>query len=75
MWNLQIPRKAKYSSDTPGVSFDVDNENIKAAYTSVVNYRLGGEFRYKVFRLRGGYNVQGSVYQENFNLDNSITDY
>ena len=66
------PAKAKYSSNTSGVSFGQENDDIKAVYKSVVNYRLGGEFRYKVFRLRGGYGVQASTYQENFNLDNSI---
>lgn len=66
------PAKAKYSSNTSGVSFGQENDDIKAVYKSVINYRLGGEFRYKVFRVRAGYGVQGSTYQDSFDLDNSI---
>jgi hypothetical protein len=66
------PAKAKYSSNIDGVSFDEDNDNIKAAYQSVVNYRLGGEFRYKILRVRAGYGVQASALKDYFDLDNSI---
>ncbi|HMG88653.1 MAG TPA: hypothetical protein VK589_01300 [Chryseolinea sp.] len=66
------PAKAKYSSNISGVSFDQDNDNIKAAYQSVVNYRIGGEFRYKLLRVRAGYGLQSSALKDNFNLDNSI---
>ncbi|HEX6892193.1 MAG TPA: long-chain fatty acid transporter, partial [Chryseolinea sp.] len=66
------PAKAKYSSNIAGVSFDEDNDNIKAAYQSVVNYRLGGEFRYKILRVRAGYGLQGSALKDSFDLDNSI---
>ena len=66
------PAKAKYSSNISGVSFDQDNENIKAAYQSVVNYRIGGEFRYKILRVRAGYGLQASALKDYFDLDNSI---
>jgi len=66
------PGKTKYSSNTSGVSFDQENKDIRAVYQSVVNFRLGGELRYKVFRFRGGYGMQSSAYQDNFQLDNSI---
>src|SRR5688572_18788720 len=66
------PSKAKYSSNISGVSFEQDNENIKAAYQSVVNYRIGGEFRYKLLRVRAGYGFQGSALKDYFDLDNSI---
>jgi hypothetical protein len=69
---LTNPAKAKYSSSTPGISFDQENSNIKEAYQSVVNYRIGGEFRYKIFRIRGGYGVQASALKDYFDLDNSI---
>ena len=39
-----------------------DNSIIKATYKSVVNVRVGGEWRIKAFRLRGGYNYQPSPY-------------
>ena len=45
---------------------------IKSVFKSVVNYRLGGEFRYNIYRVRAGYAVQGSTYEDSFNLDNSI---
>ena len=66
------PAKAKYSSNTPGISFNQENENIKEAYQSVINYRVGGEFRYKILRVRAGYGVQGSALKDYFDLDNSI---
>ena len=66
------PAKAKYSSSTPGISFSDENENIKTAYQSVVNYRVGGEFRYKIFRVRAGYGFQGSALKDFIDLDNSI---
>ena len=66
------PAKAKYSSSTPGISFSNENEGIKAAYQSVVNYRLGGEFRYKILRVRAGYGVQASALKNYFDLDNSV---
>ncbi|HTE34109.1 MAG TPA: hypothetical protein VK666_27200, partial [Chryseolinea sp.] len=66
------PAKAKYSSNTAGVSFNEENDGIKAAYQSVINYRVGGEFRYKIMRVRAGYGMQGSTYKDSFDLDNSI---
>jgi len=69
---LTNPAKAKYSSNTPGISFDQENSNIKEAYQSVVNYRVGGEFRYKILRVRAGYGVQASALKDYFDLDNSI---
>lgn len=66
------PAKTKYSSNVTGISFGPENDDIKNVYKPVVNYRLGGEFRYSLFRLRAGYAVQGSAYQEEFDLDNSI---
>jgi hypothetical protein len=66
------PAKARYSSDISGISFTSENDEIKSVYSAVYNYRIGAEFRYNIFRLRGGYNVQGSTFK-NDNLDNKIT--
>lgn len=66
------PAKSKYSSNISGVTFNGENEDIRATYTSAINYRLGGEFRYKILRVRAGYGVQGSTYNSSFDLDNSI---
>ena len=45
---------AKYSAQTSGISYTEDNADIKNLYQSTVNYRLGGEYRYKKFRARAG---------------------
>ncbi len=66
------PARAKYSSNTAGVSFTEENNGIKDAFQSVINYRVGGEFRYNILRVRAGYGVQGSTYRDGFDLDNSI---
>jgi hypothetical protein len=65
--------QAKYDSDTEGVSFNPENEDIKFYYTNVVNYRIGAEFRYQVFRFRGGYSLQSNPYKATFDVDDKIT--
>ena len=65
--------QAKYESDTPGVSFNPENDDIKFYYTNVVNYRVGAEFRYDIFRFRGGYAIQNNPYKETFDVDAKIT--
>jgi hypothetical protein len=45
---------AHYSSGISGISFDSDNENIKDAYQTTTNVRLGGEFRLDKLRFRAG---------------------
>jgi hypothetical protein len=69
---LTNPGKTKYSSNTSGISFNEENDGIKAAFQSTLNYRLGGEFRYKILRVRAGYGVQASALKDYFDLDNSI---
>lgn len=70
---LTNPGKAKYYSKTPGISYDGENNEIKSFYASTTNVRVGGEFRYQKLRLRAGYSLQGSAYNESFNLNNKIT--
>lgn len=72
-FELTNPAKAKYSSDDPRISFRDDNEDIKAIYQSVINYRLGAEFRHDIYRVRAGYGVQGNAYRASLNTDNTIT--
>jgi hypothetical protein len=64
---------AKYNSETPGVSFNPENDDIDYYFTNVVNYRVGAEFRYNIFRLRGGYNIQNNPYKSSFNIDQKIS--
>lgn len=65
---------AQYSSGTSGVSFDSDNENINALYQPTVNYRMGGEYRYKKFRARAGYSYMPDPFRSAQNgIDRKIT--
>jgi len=59
------PGKARYSSDETDMSFSGDNEEIAQSFDKVINYRIGAEFRYKIFRLRGGYNKMASPFKNN----------
>lgn len=47
-----------------GGSLESENEAIKDLYNSVINLRVGGEWRLKTFRIRAGYNYQPSPYKE-----------
>jgi hypothetical protein len=70
---LTNPGNAKYSSDTPGISYSDNNEDIKAINRSTVNYRMGAEFRHDIYRLRAGFGIQSNSYRREFNADNQIT--
>jgi hypothetical protein len=59
--------KAKYKSDD--MDFSYDNQDIKSFYQSVVNYKLGGEYRMESWRFRGGLNLMSNP------VKNSSTDY
>ena len=54
---------ATYGSSYDGISYTSDNEKIKALYQSVINYRLGGEFRYNQLRFRGGYSFMSEPFK------------
>jgi hypothetical protein len=58
---------AKYSSNTSGISFDPDNENIKALYQSTVNYRVGGEYRFSNYRARAGFSYMNDPFRQEQN--------
>jgi hypothetical protein len=64
--------KAKYSSNTSGISYSADNGDIKSAYGSVTNYRVGAEFRHDIFRARAGYNLMADPYLTNDDVDRKI---
>ena len=69
---LTNPAKAKYGSDTPGISYSDNNQDIRNIYKPVVNYRIGTEFRYKIFRVRSGYGVQSNTYRRGLAANNMI---
>jgi len=58
---------AKFNSDT--YKFADENDVIKSLYTKATNIRLGGEMKYKPFRIRAGYALYGSPYKDNTELD------
>ena len=55
---------AKFNSDS--YKFSDENEVINSLYTKATNIRLGGEMKYKLFRIRAGYALYGSPYKANF---------
>lgn len=62
--------KGQFSSSD--ISVEPDNQAIKSAYKSTWNYRVGGEVRLDMFRLRAGYSYFGNPYQDNFAQDKQI---
>ena len=58
---------AKFNSDT--YKFSNENAVINSLYTKATNIRLGGEMKYKPFRIRAGYALYGSPYKDNAELD------
>jgi hypothetical protein len=67
------PAKAKYSSDTPGISYTDENGSIRNLYQAVINYRVGAEFRHEIYRVRAGYGVLTNAYRDDIGADNKIT--
>lgn len=65
--------KGKYRSDFAD-EFQLDNEDIKADYASVMNYRVGAEYRYQKFRVRGGFNYMTNPLRDT-ELNRSITSF
>ncbi len=59
---------AIYSSDT--YQYTEENEIINSLYTKSTNIRMGGEVKYKPFRIRAGYAHYSSPYKENPELLN-----
>jgi hypothetical protein len=66
--------KAKYNSDIND-DFSAENRGVKTAYQPVINYRVGAEYRYKVFRVRAGYNYMGDPYSQTDDIDRSIQSF
>jgi hypothetical protein len=60
--------KARYNSDIGSISFDPENTLINNVFNNTVNFRVGGEFRYDIYRFRAGYNAQSNPYSEQFDI-------
>ncbi|RAU84141.1 OmpP1/FadL family transporter [Pontibacter arcticus] len=54
--------------------FDDVNNAVSSTSKSAINYSLGAEGRYDVFRFRAGYAVNGDPYR-NANFDGKVTSY
>jgi hypothetical protein len=57
----------EYNSQTTGVSYEADNDEIAQLYASRTTYRLGGEYRIKSFRLRAGGNYMPDPFKSEQN--------
>lgn len=58
---------ARYNSQTTGVSYKSDNDEIKSTYASTTNIRAGGEFRLNSFRFRAGFGFMPDPYKSQQN--------
>jgi len=68
--------KSHLSSQTDGLDFSGDNNEIKTSYTNVFNFRSGGEYRFGKFRARLGYSYMPDPYAAVQNkTDNTITSF
>jgi hypothetical protein len=63
--------KAKYTSQISD-DFSFENDGIKGEYVSVVNYRVGAEYRHQKYRVRAGYGYQANPYRDSNGTDQSI---
>lgn len=63
---------AAYSTGDGTVDFTSDNATIKSAYSSVVNFRVGGEYKVLTnYRVRAGYSYLADPYRSTQNTDRS----
>ncbi|HEY3403016.1 MAG TPA: hypothetical protein VGK59_06500 [Ohtaekwangia sp.] len=68
---MMNPAKAKYSSETDASFYRSQNDVIQNSFKKVYNYRIGGEFRHNIWRIRGGYSVMGNPYaQDDYDYKN-----
>jgi hypothetical protein len=50
---------------------NADNQTIRNLYGATLNYRVGGEYRYNIWRVRAGYAFYGDPFA-NSNFDRSM---
>lgn len=56
-------------------NFNHENDAISNNYRSAFNYRVGGEYRAGIFRIRGGFNYQTDPLQKRIDVSKSIMSY
>ncbi len=49
------------------------NNSILNSFDSALNIRLGAEYAYKIFRLRGGFNISGSPFVDDNNTQRAVS--
>ncbi|RDC65358.1 OmpP1/FadL family transporter [Adhaeribacter pallidiroseus] len=54
---------ARLGNNDGADTFSGTNDIIKDTYQSALNFRVGGEYRYNIFRLRAGYALYGDPYK------------
>ncbi|MDQ3395380.1 MAG: long-chain fatty acid transporter, partial [Bacteroidota bacterium] len=52
-------------------SMSEDNQEIMSTYRPAMNVKLGGEYRYEIFRLRAGAGYYGDPYENNSQINRS----
>ena len=66
-----------YAKDNPGQNFSIEeqtvNNSIDELYQSVLNFKLGAEYVYKIFQFRAGYNISGSPFVEDKETNNAVS--
>lgn len=65
--------KSKYKPISD-IDFTNTNTDITKEYTSVMNYRLGAEYRYKTLRVRAGYRFMPDPYRTSI-INRSVTSF
>jgi len=65
--------KTKFRFDQGDIN--QENDAIKEMYTSVINYRIGGEFRTGAFRFRAGYNYLNNPLKDTEEVSKAISTY
>jgi hypothetical protein len=65
--------KAKVRSND--ADYGIDNQEIAQRYRSVINYRLGGEYRVGIFRFRAGYNYQADPMASQSDIKMAVNTY
>ena len=65
---------ALYRSRISGIDYNIENDSISSRYKSVVNFRMGGEFRLKMLRFRAGLGYLSNPYQSKpDNISRAVT--
>jgi hypothetical protein len=67
-------QKAKYSSDIAG-EFKPENNSIKTELNSVINYRIGAEFKKDIYRVRAGFSRMSEPYAFNESINRSVNSF